>query len=235
MGIDEFTGSNIRKYRKAHKMTLDELAKKIYKSKSTVSKYEKGVISLDITTLGEIANCLNVSPAQLIIPPQNEEEVSEIGKTLLEDRYMYSYDEKHKRIKKSLIESYQVNFNHGKQTAVQLFYDIDDLKHPSNCKALYSGVYEKTGFIETYTLQNEEHEFEYVQLCCVDSLTYCDRQIGLLSGLSGQTMLPVAIKVVLASNMLIEDADLIKMLHISKEDLLVSRKNNLFTLAQFVD
>lgn len=235
MKIDEFTGRNIRKYRKAHNMTQDELAKKICKSKSTLSKYEKGLISLDNATLDEIASCLHVSPAQLIIEPKSDSEIVEIGKKLLEDRYMYSYDEKHKRIKKSLIEGCQINFNHGEQTDIHLFYDINDLRRPSKCKALYSGVYEKTGFIETYTLQNEAHEFEYVQLCCVDSLAYSDRQIGLLSGLSGQTMLPVAIKVVLAPNILKEDAELTKMLHISKEDLLISRKSNLFTLAQFVD
>ena len=44
-------GKKIRIYRKKQKMTLDELAAVIYKSKATVSKYEKGEISIDISTL----------------------------------------------------------------------------------------------------------------------------------------------------------------------------------------
>ena len=50
MNIDKILGSNIRKYRTARNMTLKELSEKLHKSISTVSKYEKGDISLDIPT-----------------------------------------------------------------------------------------------------------------------------------------------------------------------------------------
>lgn len=43
MNVDEKVGRNIRKYRMAYNMTLKELAVRLHKSVSTVSKYEKGI------------------------------------------------------------------------------------------------------------------------------------------------------------------------------------------------
>lgn len=44
------------KFRQSRKMTLDELAPAIHKSRATLSKYERGEISIDIDTLYELAN-----------------------------------------------------------------------------------------------------------------------------------------------------------------------------------
>ena len=52
--MSEFTyhvGQQIRKYRKAGKITLQQLADAIHKSRATVCKYENGEISVDIETL----------------------------------------------------------------------------------------------------------------------------------------------------------------------------------------
>ena len=45
------TGRQIREMRKKRGMTLAELAAEIHKSKATISKYEKGEISMDVETL----------------------------------------------------------------------------------------------------------------------------------------------------------------------------------------
>ena len=56
-----YVGEQIRKYRKAGKMTLQDLADAIHKSRATVCKYENGDISVDIETLYEISQILQVS------------------------------------------------------------------------------------------------------------------------------------------------------------------------------
>lgn len=56
----------IKNIRKSKNMTIQELANSINKSKSTVSKYENGDISIDIQTLYEISNALNVHVEQLL-------------------------------------------------------------------------------------------------------------------------------------------------------------------------
>ena len=62
-------GIRIRNFRKKRGMTLDALSDQIHKSKSTVSKYEKGEISVDIETLYEIADALDVHVEQLLYCP----------------------------------------------------------------------------------------------------------------------------------------------------------------------
>lgn len=60
------TGRHINDFRKRRNMTLQEMAGLIHKSKSTLSKYESGEISVDIETLYEIADTLHVHVEQLI-------------------------------------------------------------------------------------------------------------------------------------------------------------------------
>lgn len=62
-----YVGEQIRKYRKAGKMTLQDLADAIHKSRATVCKYENGDISVDIETLYEISQILQVSMSQLTL------------------------------------------------------------------------------------------------------------------------------------------------------------------------
>lgn len=59
-------GKKIKNIRKSKNMTIQELANSINKSKSTVSKYENGDISIDIQTLYEISNALSVHVEQLL-------------------------------------------------------------------------------------------------------------------------------------------------------------------------
>ena len=59
-------GGNIKTYRKLQHMTQQELAGKINKSMACISKYEKGDIYIDLYTLYEIAEVLNIPPALLL-------------------------------------------------------------------------------------------------------------------------------------------------------------------------
>ena len=60
--INVYIGGQIRKYRKANSMTLQQLADVIHKSRATVCKYENGEISIDIATLYEIrlSGCISI-------------------------------------------------------------------------------------------------------------------------------------------------------------------------------
>ena len=61
------TGNKIRQFRQSRKMTLDELALAIHKSRATLSKYERGEISIDIDTLYELANLVRDDPQVVLI------------------------------------------------------------------------------------------------------------------------------------------------------------------------
>lgn len=233
MNIDECVGYNIRKYRKAHQMTLEELALRINKSKSTVSKYEKGIISLDVATLAEISDCFQISLSQLLVGYKEDPLSDQKNQISSDTLYMYTYDGRQKRLQKSVMERYYFEERDSTYTAVQLFYDTPNVREPQNCKALYSGKYSKTGFIETYFLQNQNHSCENVLISCIDNLSCSNKLTGLVTGLSSKTMLPTTLKTLISPVELKEDQALISSLLLSKEDFKLSKKYNQFTLEHF--
>ena len=64
--VTKHIGSRIRLYRKLLGLTIDDLADGIHKSKSTVSKYETGSVSIDAETLFDIAGILRVPVSKLV-------------------------------------------------------------------------------------------------------------------------------------------------------------------------
>ena len=79
--ITREVGSRIRYARKSRGMSMEELAQAIYKTRSAISKYENGQISVDIATLYDIANALNVSIYDLLhrnTPDINQEYNAEV-------------------------------------------------------------------------------------------------------------------------------------------------------------
>lgn len=229
MNIDKLIGNNIRKYRTAYNMTLRDLADKIHKSVSTVSKYEKGDISLDIPTFMELAHIFQISPSLLFgcdtTIPQKETAYFDTADIL----YMYTYDSQTKCIIQSVIERYP-SMKHDNAYKVQLFNDVKDTKKPGNCTGLYTGEYIKKGFIETYMLNNQISKSEYVMISCVDNLTNPYQQIGLVTGLSNYTLLPTSLKTVISSSEINNKEALIKSLHFSKEDFQSIKRTQCLTV-----
>lgn len=233
MDLNQYVGVNIKKYRLAYKMTLEELAGLIHKSKSTMSKYEKGLISLDVTTLNELAEVFQVSASQLLCAPSEKTQPQTSMGDFLNKQYMYSYDGRSRRVLLSVLEHYQTP--DPSYQKVNLFYDVTDAENWGKCKALYAGYNKKYEFIENYTLQNQNNPTEQVLISCLNSLGSTSKKTGLLSGLSYKTMLPVAIKVMISPLVLKEDSDLVSSLLLTKEDIKISKKYNLYTLDQFLE
>ena len=66
MSVTSEIGAKIKYFRKSKHFSLQEMADLLYKSKSTLSKYENGQISIDIETLYAIAKVLGVHVEQLL-------------------------------------------------------------------------------------------------------------------------------------------------------------------------
>lgn len=224
MNVDKIIGENIRKYRTAYNMTLKELAGKLRKSISTVSKYEKGDISLDLPTFIEIANIFKISPSFLLEEltdfsneaPAYEQEPHRL--------YMYSYDTPSKSIVQSVIEQYR-SLSNSQVFRAQLFNDVKELHTPGNCSSFYTGEYRQEGFIGTYILHNQMTT-EHVLISCIHNLINSSQQVGLMSGLSNYTMLPITLKVIISNTEIINKDTLIQQLTFSKEDYKLMKKTN---------
>ena len=120
-----YVGEQIRKYRRAGKMTLQDLADAIHKSRATVCKYENGDISVDIETLYEISQILQVSMSQLTtgLPETASKPSNAPGKGQkspffqAQRLYFYFYDGRYQRTKDGVIDIYEKKGESGKYEA----------------------------------------------------------------------------------------------------------------------
>ena len=221
-------GENIRIYRRANRMTLSELAERISKSKATVGKYEQGAIALDMDTLYEIAEALGVSPFQLMVSLAPEKKEQGEPRIMGERRYLYLYDGRASRIVRSLL----VSGREDGDDAVTLFYDIPSFSEPQRCRALYYGRRQKHDFVTNYLLENQSNGVEHAFLCVMRSLDRPTESTGLISGISSRMLLPVSAKCILSEDILPEKEELTESLLLTKEDLRLTRRCNMFIVEQ---
>ena len=198
-------GENIRIYRRANRMTLSELAERINKSKATVGKYEQGAIALDLDTLYEIAAALRVSPFQLMVSLLPEKREKGEPRLMGERRYMYLYD--------------------GRAS-------IPSFTEPQRCRALYYGRRQKHDFVTNYLLENQSNGVEHAFLCVMRSLDRPSESTGLLSGISSRMLLPASAKCIVSASILPENEELTESLLLTKEDLRLTRRCNMFIVEQ---
>lgn len=228
MSMNQTVGSNIRKYRLAYNYTLETLAGKIHKSRSTISKYEKGHISIDVDTIEELANIFQIPSAQLLAVPCEGSSLPE-KLDFLNYRYMYAYDGKRKRVMKSVLEEFQTS--DAETIAVQLFYDVEDLKNPGKCNVIYSGDVKKFDLCHNYNLQNQSNSMEQIWICSLNGLSQNNSQIGILAGLNSVTMSPCARKILISPSSR-KETEILPELLLTKEDVQLFKKQNAFTVKE---
>ena len=93
--LNQHIGGRIRFYRTKRNMSQEQLAFKVFKSKSTLSKYESGKIPVDIETLYLIASELEVEMSALVDYPIPQKTQTPLYRDPFDnaDRiYMYYFD-----------------------------------------------------------------------------------------------------------------------------------------------
>lgn len=235
--ISIHVGKRIRLYRKMKNMTIEVFAKRINKSKATVSKYENGDIAIDIETLFIIAQALDVSLAQLIDFEQAQEssEASNDGTKRHYGKkryYLYFYDGRRRRsrIVRNVIDV-RGDMENGEHQA-DFYADLDDYSNCYQCKYLYHGTMRKYDTFTHFQFENQNNKMEHVFLYAVNSFSPSGQMIGMFSGLSIQPMLPASFKFVLSPNTIPEDDALKEILRFSKEDIRAIKKMNMFVINQ---
>ena len=148
MNVNEIIGNNLKKYRSAYNMTLNELSERLHKSISTISKYEKGSIAMDIPTFLEISQIFQISPSILLSGAFTLSEDHSPTQKEAERLYMYTYSGMEKEIIQSLIEQFPPDTPDLPWQA-HVYNDIKDFNNPGNCNGFYTGTFLKDGFLGT--------------------------------------------------------------------------------------
>lgn len=230
--IHEHVGGKIRLYRKTLGMSLEELAIKIRKSKSSVSKYESGLVAVDVGTLCLIAQALRVAPYHLLdYAPSSPERVSAMsGIPLLaaERFYLYHMDRRtvyHSTLRLDAGER-------GQPARATLFYKAADPGNPQgseSCDCVYHGQMLTHEMVLCFVLRNHYNPAENILLNFVIPIRKADTLIGMISGLSVSPLAPTAHKMLLSPKSLPADSKLQTLLTIQPEAFRdMKRDNKLF-------
>ena len=209
----QHVGSQIKMFRKIKKMTIDELAKMINKSKSTVSKYESGEIAIDIVTLFDIAKALNINIINLIDYEENEKVEIEQGH-FWQANQLYMYHQSGKKIYCSFIK---LKIDDAKsKTIATLYYKVDNINDLKNCDCVYQGYMNHHDNILNFNLNNSLYESESVLINFFVPMKKVVALSGLISGLEVDSLRPSSYKVILSKTPLSADEQK-KLLTLSKD------------------
>lgn len=233
MHISEEIGKKINIFRKKKGWTVQELGDAICKSKATVSKYEKGQISLDVDTLYDIAAALGVSPEQLLYytpepePVRQEDAVPSFFQGIRR-LYMYTFDGRNNSLSRSLIEI------GGKQAdntyKVMMYMTYDDVSQYQHCENTYTGRMVHYDALTRLVFQNRDTPMEQYTINMLASYLDAPYKWVLNYGLSSRPFMPIAAKALITKKPAAETADFIKALHISKEDIRILKLYNMLAV-----
>ncbi|MHC1720357.1 MAG: helix-turn-helix domain-containing protein [Clostridiaceae bacterium] len=227
--ISQHLGQRIRMYRKLNHLTLEQLADKIHKNKSTLSKYEKGEIGVDVETLYEISCVLEVSISQLTdcedLNRNIKKDSTKLNKFFCKrPLYLYWYDGKKDKINFGILE-----INTNEQEAI-LYVGTPDLKNYMKSKYICCGEIQTTGIFTRCTLINQINSIDTVTICLFNPTDSNDYICGLMLGIDALIQL-TSHKCVLSGHVLKEDNELKEMLIFSKEELKDIKRYNKLTVS----
>ncbi len=231
--INQEIGKKIRTFRKMKKLTLDELASKIYKSKSTISKYEKGEIAIDIETLYDIANALSISIEQLLYYPK-QTTVTSYSKNIpgffnnITQFYAYLYDGRSHQLIRCVFDI--VFVAKSQKFKIMMYMNFKDYQTYQNCENTYWGYMEHYDALTNILLTNQDSPMEKASLQILAPYLDSDTKWGLFNGFSSRPMMPIATKILISKKRLKEDEELIQTLKISKEDIRLLKLYNMMSV-----
>lgn len=226
-------GSQIRTLRKKRKMTLDDLSGIIHKSRSTISKYEKGEIAIDIETLYEIADAIQVHVEQLLYCPPRRAVISSQNNSPaffngVSQFYSYLYDGRSNHIIRCLFDVLPEAEND--QYKIMMYMNFKDFKNYQQCENTYWGYIEHYDALTYISLTNQDTPMEKASVQILASYLDSDTKWGLFNGFSSRPMMPIAIKMLFSKCRLKEDADLVRLLKVSKDDVRLLKLYNMLSV-----
>ena len=230
--INQEIGHKIRTFRKKKQLTLHDLAAELCKSKATVSKYERGEITIDINTLYEIAAALQIHNEQLL-PVRTDADQTSLPHASpaffsgVKQFYSYVYDGRSNQLIKCVFDVIPTaSDTHSK---IYMYMNFKDYAHYQNCENTYYGTIEHYDALTNIVMRNQDTYMEQVTVSILASFLDSSTKWGLFFGISSRPMMPIAVKMLFSRTLLKEDEQLIEKLKISREDIRLLRHYNMLS------
>ena len=232
--LNEHIGAHIRSYRKMKGLTLQQLADIIHKSRATVSKYENGEITLDVVTLYEIAEALEVTLNQLADYHPREEETapavleydSESPFFQADRLYFYFYDGRYDRLKTGVIDVHKNIVGEDGSCEAAMFLRSTTPSGRSS-ELHYTGNVLYSDMLIRFNFLNQYNKLEQDLLYIFNPLELRDYTEGLLCGISSADLMPCAFRCIVGLTPNEEYAQLRELLKIKPAELRRWQKLNM--------
>lgn len=215
-------------------MSIQQLADAIHKSKACVSKYEKGEITLDVPTLFEIAEVLNVPPGRIIdrTQPESVQMSNSIntGSSFFKASRLYFYycDGRFSDIKDGIIN---IHNQDGISSCPADFTIYIKTPNGFTTEIYYTGTVTYSDMLIRFSLQNQYNALEEDLLYIFNPLEYRDGTNGLLCGISSTDLLPCAFKCIVSISPLAHSQSLKERLTFTKKEIQQMKKMNMLTIS----
>lgn len=253
MDIARAIGNNIKYYRTQKNLSIQELADAVCKSRATMYKYENGQIVMDINTLYDLAEVLEVPVDHLLYQPPMEENAGELKAvpaffTGLNRLFTYYYDGRRKTICESLIdlvaptrreepavlpglEGQQKTVAPGETNFdIRMYMDILDEENVQICGHTYTGRMTHYGALTNMVFQNYNVRLEQYIISVPSPYIDGEQKWALAFGIFSHPLMPTSAKLLLSKSRLKKTKDLAQQLTISKEDIRLLKLYNLFVV-----
>ncbi|WP_314795038.1 helix-turn-helix domain-containing protein [Eggerthia catenaformis] len=235
--ITEHIGQRIKMYRKVQGLTLEELASRIHKSRSTVSKYENGDIILDVETLYDISKQLHIHMNQLTdyhleksyahtITPRHFHRHGPFYET--KRLYFYFYDGRSRKIKDGIIDILDAQNEYDQYQTTLFLSSLTDTGRTS--ESFYQGDVLYSDILIRFSFINQLNPLEEDLLYIFNPLERREYTEGLLCGISSADYKPCSFKCLVALSPQIINDSFIKKLMIDSKDLKKWKKLNMMLI-----
>lgn len=220
--ITKYVGNRIRKSRKAKGLTIDEFSKMINKSKATVSKYENGSIAMDIETLLDIANALDMDVQRLINYRSTKVKPAPLPTDSFFNQptyYLYYYDGRIKSVTRGQIDLVK-NYEGEDYINVTLHLGLTDFNSVDKCQHIFEGKLRSFDTVTYITMTNQVNLAERLYLCLLNPTFTHSPAVGILTGLATKPFFaPISYKVIVSKNQLSENEAFYQVVELNKEDV----------------
>ncbi|MDD6636484.1 MAG: helix-turn-helix transcriptional regulator [Coriobacteriaceae bacterium] len=231
--VSSRVGRKIRFFRKKRNLSQEELARAIHKSKSTLSKYESGSISIDVDSLYEIACALGVEIYQLVDEKVVDEAPQTLARPLFDGKnilYMYYYDGRFKSVVTTVLE---IKYERavGNNIPVYCYMDCPSVKNYESCKYYYSGSMVCHDLVSYVSLGNPNNSMEQLSFTILNPFHRGMETWGFMLAISYNPIVPLALKFLIMPEPLLKSDITREKLSFSKDELRLVKELNMMLLS----
>lgn len=233
-------GHRIRTFRKARGITQEELGKRIGKGKGVISKYESGEVVLDVDTLAEISDVLEVPVSAFLSEtvPVNQN-YSLPYKNFTDSNFIYLYNLLPKKKVNGIIPScialmpYEDVGEVVNDRAPIKVYWYSNLKNQDDLTSAVSvipgmlEVYENLSLLTFVNRKRQNNKTMFFIMNFINDISISD---GLQMTVMSFPSMPISNRVVVSKKPIKDEAWLLEKLTINKEDINAIKQYNGFPI-----